>query len=1158
MRAFDLVRRLKPRSGPIYTARISDSDWQDLGRLLAEQRAQLLQTGRSLDPGVCGCFCLWVAEWWRRCHEGGPWKWEEALRELDMLDLAPMNPGYPRLQKIVDWGLCALGRPLLETGRGRAFLLTLAVEGGLPLRLLRKENAALRRFFRVVFDECRRVGSMRSERDVVHDLKDRLVQSLRQDVMLELVGELATQVRRLQRAIPEGSDPVAHLDRESPGWRDTLPLRIDDDTARDFLTGLLREARDSERRPAPTLHLQRGLVRDEAGCWHLQAELVLPGSLQDSELTALGWMPDSDRASEEARLPSRFFLTWSASGQPGRDVARATRRDAGFVIERLTGRETVARTIAGPQRRQTISARDLRGACQPLHLLGGEALSDDLPWVFVRDDPPEEPPTSRDTPTPPRRLILVGEGSVRTRAASAFVLLPQGATIVHVDDAASPPVQVGTDASGRILSQIRADARVTSAGEDYDVLLARARDPRSFTLMGRPVPGLSDCFAGAPHLRVERAGHSKDVPPTELQFRPRGRRAQWQEDASRARGEVELRYDEPGEAPIRARARVLSATARVRYSPPSPTATPMIELSGFGSRDEVDLMLTEGSCFSIAADGGETTIRAHAAVSLPASVALSVRWRRTPFHPAWIDLTLPVPRATAFFRRTNGDPLAPNEIVAIEELASIHLEAFSSDPRARTLLTLRPMEPTSVDSHKIRGSEEAKYGPPYLAHDPSGRLDFPMAQLHDDIHAALASSEEIDTRITVSVELDGVPVRDARFEVRRYDRELDPEKDGTLRLAKARGILGPPPDATRMTIEARPFFAPDAEPFRLALVDGRVVIPDEMRSAGEIEPLLITGREGDWYRLRPRRYPRGALPRPAADVANFLESRLGAKFASIAAQTAQHERREAYAGELALMALDLERPEWDLVVAELRWLERVPPSCLDLFVAMARAPAAAAALPFRLDETALRLFWASMPLLPFDWRFIPIPMWRNAARNHQSHLEDQLARAGLSRAQAESLAHDTTQQRLTWIAQRLERPWMATPDDAPRMCALPPYREARLAERDNARRQLDRDAACDNRGWPRATLPSLDLNLLPADARLTRRPHEGSERDSVLDAPLVAALAVVTGRTLTPKETATMLRLRAFHAQWFDEAFESTLLLALSLGSFSTPEVSRT
>src|SRR5690606_21317949 len=279
LRGFLEARRLSQATGlPLYTYRCTRHEFSALG---AELRERLASGAYNSGPQTCQAFCLWAAEWWRRNHEGGPWRWEGLLAELDCdSTLAPGTAGYPHLCRMVADGLKAWRRELLRSARGRAFLVTLACEGGLPLRLVSREQASLRRYFKALLEEFRIFGPAGvPAQQLAERVAHRLPKSLRHDVVFELSGQLIAQIWRLQEEVKGSTTPVADLDRIRRGWRDELPLRVSDEVARDFLKGLLEDAAIVARGRTSRIKWIRSLVR-RSGAWTLVGELELPPTIE--------------------------------------------------------------------------------------------------------------------------------------------------------------------------------------------------------------------------------------------------------------------------------------------------------------------------------------------------------------------------------------------------------------------------------------------------------------------------------------------------------------------------------------------------------------------------------------------------------------------------------------------------------------------------------------------------------------------------------------------------------------------------------------------------------------------------------------------------------------------------------------------------------------
>ena len=216
-------------------------------------------------------FCLWAAEWWHRNYEEGPWSWRPLLAELGRVDFAPGEPRYFELQSVVARGLEAWNRRVLRVGSTRAFLSTLACEGGLPMKVILRGHTPLRSYFRGVLEEYRLFGSAGiPPSELAERVRDRLPKAWRQDVVYQLSGELIAEVWRLQRELGDTETPVRDLDRRRPTWRDGLPLRVTDDVARTLLNGLLLDAAEVARGGRIRVRWTVELVPVDENLWELK------------------------------------------------------------------------------------------------------------------------------------------------------------------------------------------------------------------------------------------------------------------------------------------------------------------------------------------------------------------------------------------------------------------------------------------------------------------------------------------------------------------------------------------------------------------------------------------------------------------------------------------------------------------------------------------------------------------------------------------------------------------------------------------------------------------------------------------------------------------------------------------------------------------------
>lgn len=185
---------------PLYAYKLRDGEYE---RLKVAVREQMPGAGRD-DRRFAAMFCVYAAETFRRRHAGGPWTWETVL------DGIGPTPNYQAICVWVEQGLQHFKRPLLRSRSGdREFLVTLACEGGLPLRLLHKENAHLSRYFRELLTAYHRERHTPGcdATDIARQVAARyLPASLRHDVVFKLSGDLIQSIVQLQEQVGDATD----------------------------------------------------------------------------------------------------------------------------------------------------------------------------------------------------------------------------------------------------------------------------------------------------------------------------------------------------------------------------------------------------------------------------------------------------------------------------------------------------------------------------------------------------------------------------------------------------------------------------------------------------------------------------------------------------------------------------------------------------------------------------------------------------------------------------------------------------------------------------------------------------------------------------------------------------------------------------------------
>ncbi len=229
-----------PDGRPLYAYKCTEKKYLELKSMVLKLLlADLKNESTRQVPAI---FCLYAAETFSREHTCGIWTYRTIFDSLEM--------DIPEQSVITNWierGLNWWCRPLLHRKSGdNLFLVSIACEGGLPLRLLENDSAAINHFFRSILENYHAMGcgGLEAAQQIAFLNAYRLPPGLRQDVVFRLSGELISSVVELQTKYEIGcvQNPIAVLDEKDSNWRKTLPLRVEDGVAETLFNGLLKRS----------------------------------------------------------------------------------------------------------------------------------------------------------------------------------------------------------------------------------------------------------------------------------------------------------------------------------------------------------------------------------------------------------------------------------------------------------------------------------------------------------------------------------------------------------------------------------------------------------------------------------------------------------------------------------------------------------------------------------------------------------------------------------------------------------------------------------------------------------------------------------------------------------------------------------------------------
>ena len=779
-----------PNGGPLYAYRFTADEIaalkQPLTQTLALAGTSCLDTpwcSRAFVAIACNWFCSWRGE--------GAWGYAPLCAELG---LHYQQDHWHDVTSSIREGLRGWGRCVRGNERGGdEYLASLICEGGLPLRAIHG-GRWLYQWLQGALDLVARGVD---PRQAAAQEAWRAPPSFRND-LTPVAAELVEQVHQIKRDLANstdraGLDPIAWLDLNRLGWRETLPLDMGDEDARTLIERVVRRA---DRGTVGDIRLQRGLVRRADGFWDFTISLSLDGHF------------------EHARLPvdlgSKLTGKFRARVRPAGDLLALVSGDLA-IMEAYEEDET-------PWWRVRPLRRITHQPCPPDLRIELAVEFDGTPLGnFVLLDAEgltPEPMAFAPSPDAADRLALVARGSHTTRSPFLVIGVPQqSAQMLNV-------VSGSVQALGRTrqfdleLYRAEGELRLDLDGQNFRW---RTRDERE-TLATLEIEGAAEpdvrgyAWKQPLRLSVREGSYRRQVRTGEVRWRPirGGPWRSWPEQAPR--GDVTFVL-------IRDGFTISRATAAV--APAGFSTTPMS-----GPRRSLAITGLRGATATI--DGAVKPNEANDSVIVERSGAAGNHFV---LDAVWADGTcwsteLYDRTARPGFTDTSGAELPPGWRGCIDALFGVYA---ACPDRGKLTLEVISAPSKSCIMRPIKG-------------------ETPLYALASDIRALLATTNRLDS--TVRLQWIGAGARHAEiglFDValQAHEGEVWPSYVDLMRVAGA--------GAKRVTLLATAL----ADPSEEHVLEDSSPDAYRMRrfgppSTGPGGPWLIYGRVDDRFRIRPR------------------------------------------------------------------------------------------------------------------------------------------------------------------------------------------------------------------------------------------------------------------------------------------------------------------
>ena len=980
LRDFLAVKSRSELNGqPLYRYRIRPEEFDELGAVLSWELRKHEFGERRIGPKGAMAFCLWASEWWHRNYEAGAWRWMPLLTAVETPELAPGGSRYGELQDLVTRGLRAWGRSVYRVGPSRGYLVTLACEGGLPLKLILREQTHLRRYLKGVLEEFKHFGATETPaRDLAERLRDRLPRAWRREAVYELSGELIEAVWMFQDELGETDTPVQDLDSKHPGWREELPVRISDQVAKTLLNDLLIEAVQVARRARINVRWNVELVPVADGDWELRGSFHLPATISEEAFNRL-----FDRW-PQGEIPRRFTVGVETHTRRFRALALGTERRAddngrSFRLEPFSGAHRAETTGLMGSRR--LLARTHNERCATDRFQGSAGLGD-AAWVFV---PGESDGAARST------CRLVGQGTVQIKEPGAFVAVDAG-VVPDRGEGEGEAKRVGAlrNEGQRVVYQVT--GRVVFRADDgsrtvVETLAASDAANVEYHLVGpqkRFGVGIMSAFLGGPSLHKRRDGEFvARIAERDLRWKSNAPGGRWQTFSSTAvdsgsiRGSGWLRYIKDDEIRHSISLCILPRGADIEILPSSDPAHGEVRLVDFGDvvaiAPDIPGLTSEGRTEP---NGYRLALSARGDV--PREVGIIVDWG----GQGRAEFTLLFPARRAAFVGADGTPMPPGASLAHGSLAGVRAEVIVPDTARFEIQG----QYSGSDAAAVRG----RFGM-LVREIPAvsfGHHELDLAELDHGITERLALSDSPDAAVRLTIADAGLrhALQPAGISVSRFDLGFELGGDGSRLVGlDARGRRISPVDLNLLTVEILPLLEPDREPIPLEQCDRDTW--HISRESLESGPHLVLGRQGDWHRVQPMPWyfakPGHSEDGDSCSIATVAQAYFNAS------QRSYRSSDEPFGPVVGQLARDPGHPDWPLVFGYLRQTS-LPVATFPLLRALVRNPVACAMAAAHSSAADFELLWERMELFPFAWWQIPLCSWEEAFVAYGAHWDEKL------------------------------------------------------------------------------------------------------------------------------------------------------------------------
>ena len=1102
---FAHIRICRPDRRPLYAYRCSEKKYDELANLV-KHGIDLELKNKSASPQFPALFCLYAAETFCRKHSDGVWAWDTIFNQLGI-----QTPSNQKTSNWVSQGLKWWGRPLIRRQSGdRQFLVTIACEGGLPLNLLRNKTV-ISQFFRSVLENyhARRLEGEDYAEQIASEQASLLPSSLRQDVVFRLAGKLIAKIVEFQGTVSNAANPVEALNATIPDWRKQLPLRLEDETAKVLLTGLVH--RSSELSKDFSIRMRwRGWLRETANGWQVEKVLDAPERLSVEQVATWTGL-------QQMSIPRLRMILHTLDGNDAVALLTLNQRSDGEAIYR---REWLRRSSVKCNGMAVSLPHEIYISFGetthriPIH--NGEPWGE-LPWVFVGRDGSKE-------------WEWLTEGSASTRSEIALVLVKEN-VVPHATEQGEFEKIGAIRSLNRVIYHVMGDVKFVSAiGDSYRIRCKAERDSdESFELDGNTVDEVLNersVFRGVPSIMISNTLGQRHRASGKIQWRPLHSQGVWREDTAECRGRIWLRLMETDSNAERFRRQVdvVPKSFRIERMVGTNNRSGEYRLCGVNG---ASLSSSERQTVDIQAAWNEIKIRCPPLQNaVPEALRLSLYWSSV----EQLEMVLPYPQRGAIFQLA-GSTLANRAIVPLGRLGGLQLFLQDQSDSSRFILDVQ-----------LQGSSLGfRQQLPALK---NGCLTFALEAERDRIESLLASTDNQDVSVEIKIFCGQECL--AAVNVARFDVAMQPDYAKKLVTIGEKSLPRLGDDwETRIQVEMIPLWNPMAEPIILAKSDEYGSSWDVPANL-DVGPWWIIGWDGDWARFRPLLW---SVKHNPSNVLKIIDTNLSLKTAIL--EKDEQKRNSQLADIMIALGQNAEHSDWPLMFDYIRLTREFSPSSLDVLKQFVTHPPALALALLKVDENTFDQLRSLSEQMPFSWSLIPVKVWGDTAQLYFDSLRESLAFIesaeeivwNIFKAFRERTVsrRDSWKPLCDWLQENLfpSHPF----EGAGNTLRIARYMKEFFSQRlIDAEQKLQGRHSADEQ-WPQSREVMLHSDKIESKYRYNEK---SPPFRAVRCAPFVVAQLSLQGVQPSPMLIYELRLLRAFDSKWFFEVYGIALALGLA------------